>query len=271
MVALGGGRDTMRSRRPGPGGCPCVPASSRVGPRRNAGFTLLEILVAVTLLALLIMLAMGSLRTAVRATRSGEALVERTDRTRVAQEFLRRQISHAMPLAFERMEDAGENRVFVADRDSLRFVAPMPGYLSRGGPHVQWLTFERDYDGMKLLFDHAQLNGYDPDNPKGKSRRQPVVLLSGFRDAEFEYRALDEDGELGDWERDWDDSQRLPLMVRLKIEYDRDAPDRWPDLEIPILTATAATGLFNPGRGQGRGRGRRNMVQPPVVPGGERQ
>src|SRR5690606_9228138 len=140
-------------------------------------FTLLEVLVAVTLLALLVTLAVGTLRTAVRSVRSGEALVERTDRTRVAQEFLRRQLSHAMPLPFERMEDTGENRVFVAERDSLRFVAPMPGYLSRGGPHVQWLTLESGRDGDRLVFDHAQLNGYDPDNPKGRSKREPVVLL----------------------------------------------------------------------------------------------
>jgi general secretion pathway protein J len=236
-------------------------ARVRVAPaatHRARGFTLLEILVAVSLLALLIALAVGSLRTAVRAARSGEALVARTDRMRVAQEFLRRQLSHAMPLVFERMEDSGENRVFVADRESLRFVAPMPGYLSRGGPHVQWLTFERGIDGMKLVFDHAQLNGYDPDDPKGDSKREPVVLLEGFSDGEFEYRALDEQGELDDWSSSWDDTQRLPLLVRLRLEYDRDARERWPDLEIPILTATATPGLFSPGRMPGR-------ANPPTV------
>jgi general secretion pathway protein J len=212
---------------------------------RIRGFSLLEVLIAVSLLALLVTLAMGTLRTAVRAVRSGEALIERTDRTRVAQEFLRRQLSHAMPLAFERLEDTGENRVFVAERDSLRFVAPMPGYLSRGGPHVQWLELERGQDGMRLVFDHAQLNGYDPDDPKGESQREPVVLLEGFREARFEYRALDEQGELDDWSSTWEDPQRLPLLVRLSLEFDPDSRRRWPDLEIPVLVATAVPGLFN--------------------------
>jgi general secretion pathway protein J len=150
-----------------------------------------------------------------------------------------------MPLPFERLEDTGENRVFIAERDSLRFVAPMPGYLSRGGPHVQWLTLESGQDGDRLTFDHAQLNGYDPDDPKGKSKREPVVLLEGFRDARFEFRALDEQGELSEWSSTWDDPQRLPLLVRLVLEFDRDSRQRWPDLEIPVLVATAVPGLFN--------------------------
>lgn len=242
------------------------------GAARVQGFTLLEILVAVTLLALMVTLAMGALRTAVRATRSGEALIERTDRVRTAQEFLRRQLSHAMPLPFERLEDSGENRVFVADRDGLRFVAPMPGFLSRGGPHVQWLSFERDRDGMRLEFDHAQLNGYDPDNPKGDSKRKPVVLLEGFREGHFEYRALDEQGELDAWGADWDDAQRLPMLVRLVLEFDTDSRQRWPDLEIPLQSASSIPGFFNragvvPGAGSGDpGFGPSPDQQPPPRP-----
>lgn len=217
---------------------PCG-AAKAISRRCDArGFTLLEVLVAVSLLALLCLLAFGTLRTAVRATRSGEALIERTDKLRTAQEFLRRQLSHAMPLAFERMEDTGENKVFLAERDSLRFVAPMPGFLARGGPHVQWLAFERGRDGdLRLVFDHAQLNGYDPDNPKGESKREPVVLLEGIERGEFEFRALDESGELGDWTSSWDEPQRMPLLVRLKLEFGRDSRQRWPVLEIPLLTA----------------------------------
>lgn len=225
---------------------------------RQRGFTLLEILVAVTLLALLVAMAYGTLRTAVKSMRSGEALIDRTDRLRTSQEFLRRQLSHAMPLPFERMEDTGENHVFMADRDTLRFVAPMPGHLSRGGPHVQWLKL----DGDVLEFDHAQLNGYDPDDPKKGNKRKPVVLLDGIREAKFEFRELDpETGELGEWEGDWEDPQRLPLLVRLVVEFDEDSRQHWPDLEIPLLVATGMPGMF--------GLGQPMPGQVEFAPGGE--
>lgn len=231
---------------------------------RQAGFTLLEILIAITLLALLMALAVSTLRAAVRATHSGERMITRTNETRTVQEFLRRQLSHAMALPFERMEDTGENRMFVADGETLRFVAPMPGHLSRGGAHVQWLTLASDRDGMVLEFDHAQLNGYEPDDPKAGNERPPVRLMEGFRDARFEYRSLDENGELTDWSDMWEDPQRLPVMVRLVAEFDPDDNREWPALEIPVLAGTSVPAMF----GGMRDRARRPNT--PQNPGGRR-
>lgn len=225
--------------------------------RAAAGFTLLEVLLATGLLALALALAFGAIRAAVGSVRSGEALIERTDEVRIAQEFLRRQFSHAMPLAFEQLEDNGERKLFEADAEAVRFVAPMPGYLSRGGPHVQWLSLERGRDGYSLLFDHAQLNGYDPDEPKPAESRPPVVLLEGLADARFEYRALDENGDLGDWSDVWDDPQQMPLMVRLLVEFEDDDARTWPTLEVPLRLSSAAVAPRRLSRFQPRQRGER--------------
>lgn len=121
------------------------------------GFTLIEVLIALTLLALLIAMGFATIKSAISATRSGERIIANTNQVRTAQEFLRRQLANAMAIPFEHMEESGENRIFIADANELRFVAPMPGHLSRGGPHVQWLMLERGNDGTRLLFDHHQL------------------------------------------------------------------------------------------------------------------
>ena len=203
--------------------------------RSSAGFTLLEVLLATSLLALALTLAYGAIRAAVGSVRSGEGLIDRTEQVRIVQEFLRRQLSHAMPLAFEELEDNGERKLFEADAETVRFVAPMPGYLSRGGPHVQWLAIERGRDGRRLVFDHAQLNGYDPEEPKPDDARPPVVLLDGLRSAQFEVRSMDPaTGELDDWTDEWEDPQQMPVMVRLLLEFDRDDQRSWPQLEIPL-------------------------------------
>ncbi len=237
----------------------------RVRPRGRSraarGFTLVEILLAVTLLSLLMALAYGSIRTATRSAHSGEAMIERTSTVRGVQEFLRRQISHAMPLLIERMEDAGDNRILHASADELVFAAPMPGYLARGGPHVQFLRLVRGDDGLQLEFDHTLLNGYDPTAGRSQEARPPVVLLSGIADGGFEYRALDEDGVLTDWFSEWDDPMRLPLMVRLHLEWPEQARMRWPTLDIPIVQASAVPGIGlqspmmdAPARGRGGAR-----------------
>lgn len=217
--------------------------------RANHGFTLIEVLIALTLVALLIAMAFSTIKGAISATRSGERIIAHTDQVRTAQEFLRRQLSNAMTIPFEMMDDGGENKVFEADATSMRFVAPMPGHLSRGGPHVQWLEIARGRDGVQLLFDHHQLNGYDPDNPKGESDRPPVLVLDGLADARFEYRAMDEEGELADWSSTWEDPQRLPMMVRLVAEYERDENRIWPNFEVAVMAGSSLPMMFNTRRG----------------------
>ena len=231
---------------------------------RQAGFTLLEILLASTLLAVLLTLAYSTVSGAVRSTRSGEAQIERTDEIRVTQEFLRRQLSHAMPVAFEEPEDSGDRKVFEADDAFLRFVAPMPGHLSRGGLHVQWLELARGRDGYRLDFDHHQLNGYDPQNPKGENERPPVTLLDGIADASFEYRALDDQGELGDWDSSWEDMETLPVLVKLSVRFENERRF-WPLFEVPMKLAAASASSRN------RFRPRRGNRQSPSAQMGDRK
>ncbi len=219
---------------------------------RQRGFTLIEVLIALTLVALLIALAFATIKSAVSATHSGERIISNTNQVRTAQEFLRRQLANAMAIPFEQMDDNGETKLFEADGTSLRFVAPMPGHLSRGGPHVQWLEIARDGKNMAVLFDHHQLNGYDPDNPKGESDRPPVLVLDGLAQARFEYRSVDENGEVTEWSSTWEDPQRLPMMVRLVAEYDRDENRVWPSFEVVVMAGSSVPMMFNSRAGMGK-------------------
>jgi general secretion pathway protein J len=100
------------------------------------------------------------------------------------------------------------------------------------------------------------------------------VLIDGIREGRFEFRSLDENGELGEWDSSWDDPQRMPLMVRLKLEFDPESRRRWPALEIPLRTAGFSA--MTPGAGALRqlgpdGRpsfGPTPVDPPPPPPGG---
>lgn len=216
--------------------------------RRTTGFTLIEVMLAVMLLALLLAGTYGAIRTAVRATHAGEIAVDRTNRLRVAQEFVRHQISRIMPLAFGTDESSNTNIVFEGKRDSIRFVAPMPGYLSKGGPYVQTLTFAGGRGGgRQLLFTDVMLNGFDLDEADGSST-EPVVLLDQIEDGRFEFRTLDEDGELTDWSDEWEDSSVTPVMVRVVVRMRPEAQIRFPDMEIPLLLDVGAVRPMRPGQ-----------------------
>jgi len=97
------------------------------------GFTLLEVVLAMSLLAVGLALALGVLRGATRATGNAEATAQRGERLRAVQGFLRRQVGGALPIAMEIDGTTGEAHVIAGDADKLELVASMPGYLSRGG------------------------------------------------------------------------------------------------------------------------------------------
>lgn len=193
--------------------------------KRAAGFSLIEVLLATALLAAGLALAFATLVNATRATERAETMAQRSERLRAVQAFLRRQIDGAlvMPYAFE--NGTGDPTVFEVDRDRLTFVAPMPGYLSRGGPYVQTFRLRPGAGGLRLEFEHQLLT---PDGPV-ESEREPEILLEGIAEGGFEVRTLAEDGEPGDWLDDWDRSGELPLLVKLELRL-RDPGASWPTL-----------------------------------------
>ncbi|MBU6199508.1 MAG: prepilin-type N-terminal cleavage/methylation domain-containing protein [Xanthomonadaceae bacterium] len=207
--------------------------------RTAQGFTLLEVLLAIILLGLLIAGAYGGIHASAVAMRAGEAAIDRTDRLRTAPEFLRRQISHILPLQFARDESTGAIHIFDGNARTLRFVAPMPGYLSRGGPYVQTLELAPGKDGLQLRFSDVMLNGYDAAKSANDSAAT-VVLLDRIADGRFQYRALDADGNLTDWSSDWQDPEITPLMIRIELTMQPGVQMPWPTLDVPLMLNAGA-------------------------------
>ncbi len=212
----------------------------RPNPGSSAGFTLLEVMLAILLLAVLLAGVWGAVRTAVHAMHSGETQIDHTNRLRVAEEFMRHQISRILPLSYGSDESTNTNYVFEGDANYMRFVAPMPGYLSKGGPYVQTLRFVGGRGGGKqLVFTDFMLNGFDLENEK-PSDAEPAVLLDQIQDGKFEYRTLDDNGDLTGWLDQWDDPTITPVMVRVLVTMRPEARVTFPDLEVPLMLDVGA-------------------------------
>jgi len=218
-----------------------APAINRA--RHAAGFTLLETLMAIVLLGLLLGGAYSGIQTSVRAMHAGERLIERIDRVRTVQEFLRHQLSRILPLSYGQTDT--KTYVFEGERNYMRFVAPMPGYLSHGGPYVQTLALVPGKDGMRLVFSGTMLNGFDLREEK-KSERDPVVLVDHIREGSFSYRALDEQGQLAPWSTSWDEPSLTPLLIQIDLAMQNGTQVNWPLLSVPLmLDSGAARGVPN--------------------------
>lgn len=198
---------------------------------RSPGFTLVEMLLAMTLMSMLLALAYGGLRASTRATDRGQVILEESSRIRMAHQFVRKQLNQMIPLVFEETGDQEERTVFTGSSNRIRFVAPMPGYLGFGGPQVQELTFERGEKGLVLVISHALLQGFEEEK---LYERDPIVLLEGIDQAQFQFLGLDEEGELSTWSSVWEEPEKLPLAVSLDIEFNEEAYIRWPLLMASV-------------------------------------
>jgi general secretion pathway protein J len=199
---------------------------------RAGGFTLVELLLAITLMAMLLALAYGGLRAATQASDRGQVLLEESGRIRATHQFIRRQFNQMQPLAFAVAEDLDQSRiVFEGSSRHVQFVAPMPGYLGMGGPQVQLLQIVPGRDGDDLLFSHALLQGFEPGF---LFEREPIALLEGIRGAAFEFIGRDEDGELTGWQGSWENPGLLPVAVRLDVELGEGSQASWPLLAAGV-------------------------------------
>lgn len=205
--------------------------------RRSSGFTLIEVMLAITLVALIMGMAYGGFRASIRATTSGEQRIEETNRLRVTHQFVRRQLAQARSLIIEQDEEAGEQVRFVGESERVRFVAPMPGYLSYGGAYVQEFSLERGEDGLDLVFYFALLNGYLPGDLEDS---EGVVLLENLGSGGFFFMGLDEEDQTPYWADFWEETARLPLAVGLNLEMGREDGLNWPELVTPVMVDSAA-------------------------------
>jgi general secretion pathway protein J len=200
-----------------------------VTPHGARGFTLLEVLASLALLALLMVGVYSGIRTATVSVRAGTALIERSDQIRSAQQFLRRELAQSLsqPLGHT---SRGEPVVFVGTAREMRYVAPLPGYLGQLGPQLQRLRLVDDGAGDSRL--ELSLALLPPDGRAPLPLGAPQVLLDHILDGSFSYQGLDQNGAPTGWSQTWVDGQRLPHLVRVALRVGGN--EGWPQLEVAL-------------------------------------
>ena len=206
----------------------------RQARRLASGFTLIEVLLATMLLAAGLVLAFATLRAAGATAQRGEAMAARNERIRAVSEFLRRRIGGAQGIVFDLDQATGVSRRFAGDARRMRFVADLPDYLGRGGPHLHELGASRGGDGIALQVDFRMVLA--GEIIADRNARPPEPLADDLRSVEFAYRTQGKRGVPGPWLHEWTRPEALPMQVRVRIA---DARGAWPDMIVALPLAAS--------------------------------
>jgi general secretion pathway protein J len=181
---------------------------------RAAGFTLLEILLALVLLAFVMLGVWGALRGAARVTHSADAVMARSESVRTVQQFLRRYVSAAQPQAYATGADAPP-RMFRGDAASMQYVAPLPLQSGHAGLYVQTIVLQPAQAGGQSLWltYRPYTDGRDADATPVRHR-----LLADLRGGRFQYLSAGAFGQPPAWHADWQSTHGLPAAVRIELD-----------------------------------------------------
>jgi general secretion pathway protein J len=185
---------------------------------RAGGFTLLETVVALTLLAMMLGLLFAGLRTGVRAWDAGTERGDRADQLLLTYAFVRKELSAAFPWRFK--DPLAVRLAFTGERERLRFGSMRPADLGGGG--LAFVSFEKEAaKGAertgRLVMRRAPARP-DAKDFESVEAAEAFTLAEGVSDLRFEYYGAENDTAKPAWADKWDFPQRLPSHVRLVMK-----------------------------------------------------
>jgi general secretion pathway protein J len=217
--------------------CPPRGTNSRLGaalrrswPARDTGFTLIELTIALVLLALISSLMFGSLSMAARSWDGGEAKAEQVSSMRQTQTFLREQIGAELPIRLKKVAELP--LMFAGERDELRYAAALPPRVQEGGTYFFRLAVAQNGEKSQLILERTIPDPAAIENP-GFTDAEHSVLADDIAELRISYFGRDAnaaDADTPSWRDRWDDTQRLPLLVRIDVKPAKGLP--WPTLVV---------------------------------------
>jgi prepilin-type N-terminal cleavage/methylation domain-containing protein len=184
------------------------------------GFSLMEMLVALVILALLLAFLPGAFRLA-RQVWTATALLDRDSGHDAGLDFLETRLAEAMPL-FEPGKAGLVNILFSGAADRLRFVAPSRNGPAGGGLYSYTIELRPLADGRASSL-MVLVAPYLGPVPQGASP-PPVeeqILADQVTSAEFRYFGRPGLREPAAWQTAWKRSDALPDLVQLNIQRRR--------------------------------------------------
>lgn len=205
--------------------------------RSHRGFTLLELMIAMLLFALMSSMLYGTLSLSAGSWDRGEARAQQSADMRLSEEFLRQSLVAQHPLRMHKVLD--QPLYFQGAHDSLAYAGVLPGRAG-GGVYYFKLAVAQADNAPALTLSRVVPDPAATSLPPFDGAERSV-LASGIAEVRFSYFGRDADADIAmepTWRDDWQNPNVLPLMIRVDVIPVRGAP--WPSLVVEPRLAPEA-------------------------------
>jgi len=213
----------------------------------ETGFTLLELLIAVTLVVVMAVGVWTALDLCVRAWTRGIESIDINQRERSTQDLVRKQIASAFPLIPTVSSISGAQNVvsqilaastpvFSGGETSLRFISPN-SLLSIDSAGLVLVTYEVEVDSNNNLYLVQREAPYVGQSVDDGWFTSSAYVFFNLKEIIFEYYDSGDADNPAEWLTEWDTAgrRRLPAAVRISMlsrNTDRGSPGR--QMVIPL-------------------------------------
>lgn len=228
------------------------------------GFTLLEVIITLTLLGFILLIISGAFQLGLSAWEKGESTREDYQKIRTLSQLISGQIKSAVPYKIKAQKAEGDYLAFEGKVNSLKFVSALPikAKQSEGLVYVVYEFKEGGKEGGRfILYEQKVLNrDFMEDKPK---EELGVSLFEGISEVRFEYfREGDpEKNQTEEWVEEWNakDEKKLPRSIKTVIAYQNGEGKRkeW----ILTLLAPVSANQLEEARALPAGLGRRTILE----------
>jgi general secretion pathway protein J len=201
--------------------------------RRQEGFSLVEVVIALSLAAIMGAGFLGAMRLMADSASRISDVSDRTADMSLIADFLRQAFGSAQHLSYRHSHDEmtgdGVRPFFVGVERHVRWVGALPVRHGVRGLHFLALRVVERGDGKQdLVLDYLPYSN-EQRMPPWEQMRSHMILPDI---AAFSLAYLGGSGPNAQWRSEWEGTADLPVAVRVSIR----AADRyWPDLIFPFV------------------------------------
>jgi general secretion pathway protein J len=175
--------------------------------KSHKGFTLLELMISITLIGIVMLIVFGTMRLGYRSIEKAERTMEFLERVRTSLGIIESQLQSQIPLTYE--EDGEKKMYFVGRKESIQFSTNHSIWSGQMG-YVK-VAYNVEQDGL------GKLALYATENTISVQDTRKTMLLDNLDSVSFKYFYKDPTMEKGEWREEWPEKSTLPEFVTLNI------------------------------------------------------